>query len=46
VVACEVVAIAWIRRRFSRSAFRTSLVHVCVGGAAIVAGGVVIGGAA
>jgi erythrin-vacuolar iron transport family protein len=46
VVACEIVAIAWIRHRFYRSRFRSSLLHVCVGGAAIVASGVVIGGAA
>jgi VIT1/CCC1 family predicted Fe2+/Mn2+ transporter len=46
VVAVEIVAIAWIRHRFYRSRFRTSLLHVCVGGAAILASGIVLGGAA
>jgi erythrin-vacuolar iron transport family protein len=46
VVAAEIVAIAWIRHRFYRSRFRSSLLHVCVGGVAIVASGVAIGSAA
>jgi erythrin-vacuolar iron transport family protein len=46
VVAVEIVAIAWIRHRFYRSRFGVSLLHVSVGGAAIVASGVMLGGAA
>jgi VIT1/CCC1 family predicted Fe2+/Mn2+ transporter len=46
VVAVEIVAIAWVRHRFYGSRFGASLLHVCVGGAAIVASGIVLGGAA
>jgi VIT1/CCC1 family predicted Fe2+/Mn2+ transporter len=45
VVAVELVAIAWIRRRFLRVSLTRSLVQVTFGGAVVAAVGVVIGSA-
>jgi erythrin-vacuolar iron transport family protein len=45
VVAVELVAIAWIRRRFLQVSLTRSLVQVTVGGAIVAAVGVVIGSA-
>ncbi len=46
VVAVEIVLISWIRHRFYRSRFAVSLLHVSLGGIAIVATGLALGGAA
>src|ERR671923_1948866 len=43
VVACELVAIAWIRRRFLRVALTQSLVQVTLAGAMVAAVGVAVG---
>lgn len=43
VVACELVAIAWIRRRWLDVSLATSLVQVTLGGATVAAVGVAIG---
>jgi erythrin-vacuolar iron transport family protein len=43
VVSCELLLIAWIRRRFLRVALTRSLVQVTLGGALVAAVGVVIG---
>ncbi len=45
VVACELVVISLIRRRFLDVPLRISLVQVALGGALIVAAGVVLGNA-
>jgi erythrin-vacuolar iron transport family protein len=43
VVACELVAIAWVRRRFLRVPLSHSLVQVTLAGAMVAAVGVVVG---
>ena len=43
VVAIELVAIAWIRRRFLQVSLTRSLVQVTLGGALVAAVGVIIG---
>jgi len=43
VVACELLAISWLRRRFLRVPLTRSLVQVVAGGALVVAVGVAIG---
>jgi VIT1/CCC1 family predicted Fe2+/Mn2+ transporter len=43
VVATELVAIAWIRKRFQHVSFRVSLLQVTVGGVAVAAVGVAVG---
>ena len=43
VVAVELVAIAWIRRRFLQVSLARSLVQVTLGGALVAAVGVIIG---
>jgi VIT1/CCC1 family predicted Fe2+/Mn2+ transporter len=45
VVAIELVAIAWIRRRFLQVSLGRSLVQVTLGGATVAAVGVIIGSA-
>jgi erythrin-vacuolar iron transport family protein len=43
VVACELLAIAWVRRRFLRVPLTHSLVQVTLAGAMVAAVGVVVG---
>ena len=43
VVACELVAIAWIRKRYMHVAISSSLIQVTLGGALVAAVGVLIG---
>jgi hypothetical protein len=43
VVACELVAIAWIRRRFLQVALTQSLVQITLAGAMVAAVGVAVG---
>jgi erythrin-vacuolar iron transport family protein len=43
VVSCELVAIAWVRKRFLRVALGTSLIQVTVGGAVVAIVGVLVG---
>jgi VIT1/CCC1 family predicted Fe2+/Mn2+ transporter len=43
VVAFELVAIAWIRKRFQNVSFRVSLVQVTMGGAMVAAVGIAVG---
>jgi hypothetical protein len=43
VVSCELVAIAWVRRRFLQVALSTSLVQVTLGGAVVATVGVLVG---
>jgi erythrin-vacuolar iron transport family protein len=43
VVACELVAIAWVRRRFLRVSLAGSLLQVTLGGAIVAAVGVAVG---
>ena len=43
VVACELLAIAWVRKRFLNVAFRISLIQVTLGGALVVGVGFLIG---
>jgi hypothetical protein len=43
VVACELLVISWLRRRFLRVPLTRSLVQVVAGGALVVAVGVAIG---
>jgi VIT1/CCC1 family predicted Fe2+/Mn2+ transporter len=43
VVACELVAIAWIRRRWLDVSLTRSLIQVTLGGAVVAAVGVIIG---
>lgn len=43
VVACELLAIAWVRRRYLRVSLASSLVRVTLGGALVAAVGVAIG---
>ena len=43
VVGCELVAIAWIRRRFQRVPLAQSLVQVTLAGAMVAAVGVAVG---
>jgi erythrin-vacuolar iron transport family protein len=45
VVAIELVAIAWIRRRFLHVSLGRSLIQVTLGGATVAAVGVIIGSA-
>jgi hypothetical protein len=45
VVACELITISLIRRRFMNVPLRISLVQVALGGALIVAAGVLLGSA-
>jgi erythrin-vacuolar iron transport family protein len=43
VVSVELVAIAWVRKRFLRVSMRTSLVQVTLGGVVIALVGVILG---
>jgi VIT1/CCC1 family predicted Fe2+/Mn2+ transporter len=43
VVGFELLAIAWIRKRFMRVAISSSLIQVTLGGALVAAVGVLIG---
>ncbi len=43
VVACELVALAWIRFRFLETSFLSSVAHITLGGAVIVAVSVALG---
>jgi len=43
VVAAELLAIAWVRKRFQQVSFRVSLLQVTVGGAVIAAVGIAVG---
>jgi VIT1/CCC1 family predicted Fe2+/Mn2+ transporter len=43
VVACELVALAWIRYRFLETSFVRSVLHITLGGAVIVAVSVALG---
>jgi hypothetical protein len=43
VVACELVALAWIRYRFLETSFFASVLHITLGGAVIVAVSVALG---
>jgi VIT1/CCC1 family predicted Fe2+/Mn2+ transporter len=43
VVATELVAIAWVRKRFQKVPFRLSLLQVTVGGVAVAAVGAAVG---
>ena len=43
VVACELVAIAWVRKRFLRVPLAHSLVQVTLAGATVAAVGVAVG---
>ncbi len=43
VVAIELVAIAWVRKRFLNVALRTSLIQVTLGGIIVAAVGVIVG---
>jgi erythrin-vacuolar iron transport family protein len=43
VVGCELVAIAWIRKRYMRVAISSSLIQVTLGGALVAAVGILIG---
>jgi hypothetical protein len=45
VVACELVMIAWVRRRFLSVPLSRSLAQVTMGGAIVVAVGVIVGSA-
>ena len=45
VVALELIAIAWVRRRFMRVSLARSLVQVALGGAVVAAVGIAIGSA-
>jgi erythrin-vacuolar iron transport family protein len=43
VVACELLALAWIRYRFLETSFVRSVLHITLGGAVIVAVSVALG---
>jgi VIT1/CCC1 family predicted Fe2+/Mn2+ transporter len=43
VVCCELVAIAWVRKRYLRVALGTSLVQVTAGGAIVAVVGILVG---
>jgi erythrin-vacuolar iron transport family protein len=43
VVSCELVAIAWVRKRFLKVALGTSLIQVTVGGVIVAIVGVLVG---
>jgi VIT1/CCC1 family predicted Fe2+/Mn2+ transporter len=43
VVAFELVAIAWIRKRFQNVSFRVSLIQVTMGGVMVAAVGIAVG---
>jgi erythrin-vacuolar iron transport family protein len=45
VVSIELVAIAWIRKRFLQVPLTRSIIQVTVGGALVAAVGVIIGSA-
>ena len=42
-VGCELIAIAWVRKRFLKVSMRTSLIQVTLGGIVIAAVGVLLG---
>jgi erythrin-vacuolar iron transport family protein len=42
-VACELVAIAWVRKRFLKVSLRSSLVQVTIGGLVVAVSGALIG---
>jgi erythrin-vacuolar iron transport family protein len=42
-VACELVAIAWVRKRFLEVSLRSSLVQVTIGGLVVAVSGALIG---
>lgn len=42
-VACELVAIAWVRKRFLKVSLRSSLVQVTIGGMVVAVTGALIG---
>ena len=42
-VACELVAIAWVRKRFLNVSLRSSLVQVTMGGVIVAVTGALIG---
>jgi erythrin-vacuolar iron transport family protein len=42
-VACELVAIAWVRKRFLKVSLRSSLVQVTIGGLVVAVTGALIG---
>lgn len=42
-VACELVAIAWVRKRFLKVSLRSSLVQVTIGGVVVAVTGALIG---
>jgi VIT1/CCC1 family predicted Fe2+/Mn2+ transporter len=43
VVGCELLLIAWIRKRYQRVSLRQSLIQVTLGGALVAAVGIVLG---
>jgi hypothetical protein len=43
VVACELLTIAWVRKRFLRVGLTRSLVQVTLGGIAVAAVGIAVG---
>jgi VIT1/CCC1 family predicted Fe2+/Mn2+ transporter len=43
VVACELLLIAWVRKRFQKVSFHVSLLQVAVGGVAVAAVGAAVG---
>jgi VIT1/CCC1 family predicted Fe2+/Mn2+ transporter len=43
VVACELLVIAWIRKRFQKVSLRTSLIQVTLGGALVALVGYLVG---
>jgi VIT1/CCC1 family predicted Fe2+/Mn2+ transporter len=43
VVACELVAIAWVRKRYLRVALGTSLIQVTAGGTIVAIVGILVG---
>jgi VIT1/CCC1 family predicted Fe2+/Mn2+ transporter len=43
VVGCELLLIAWIRKRFQRVSLRQSLVQITLGGALVAAVGIALG---
>lgn len=43
VVAFELIAIAWIRKRFQQVSFRVSLIQVTIGGVMVAAVGIAVG---
>jgi VIT1/CCC1 family predicted Fe2+/Mn2+ transporter len=43
VVGCELLLIAWIRKRYQRVSLRQSLIQVMLGGALVATVGIVLG---